>query len=166
MSGVPLDTDEVDAALKESRGASGVPLCGPGGVSEDELLRVRATVERVNRLIDHVADLKAIIAKNHNRDLELMRQRDEALLAPIDARNLHKCAERIAFATMALASSRGRFGHLVRVERAMAGLTFRRLAKASGLSVGYLSDIERGARLATAETAARIAAAIKKARGE
>ena len=125
MSGIPLSIEEVDEA---------------------SLLRVRATVERVERLIDRVAELKggvpsalvrraaelesmlervinetargtissalrdeaialvtkdwgddqtdyitslkAIIAKNHNRDLGLMRERDEALRAYIDAQNV------------------------------------------------------------------------------
>lgn len=96
MSGVPLSIEEVDAALKESRGSSGPPLTDLGGVSEGELLRVRATVEKVNRLSDHVADLKAIIAKNHNRDLELMKQRDEALRAYIDAANVAGLVRRAA----------------------------------------------------------------------
>lgn len=85
MSGVPLSVEEVDTALKESRGSSGPPLTDLGGVCESDLLRVRATVERVNRLIDRVAELKAALEglRYPPRDGEEVRFCDHAA-APCD----------------------------------------------------------------------------------
>ena len=49
----------------------------------------------------------------------------------------------------------------VRVWREYRGMTLERLAKASGLSKGYLSDLERGNRAGPTRTLRKIAAALK-----
>lgn len=49
---------------------------------------------------------------------------------------------------------------IVAYYRARAGLTYKDLSKHTGLSVGYLSDIERGRTQPTIDTIAKIASAL------
>lgn len=57
-----------------------------------------------------------------------------------------------------------RFGKRLRAARDAAELTVRELAKVSGLSVGYLCDVEHGRRWPSKEVAERLEQAFAKPR--
>lgn len=58
------------------------------------------------------------------------------------------------------------FGNKLRDERERLGVTLRDVQRASGLSLGYLSDLEHGRRWATQESAWRLEVAFARLAAE
>lgn len=85
-------------------------------------------------------------------------EEDAADLAIYDARKAELAADDVLPAPVSAAVLRG--SRLLEALRDWRGMTQTRLAEATGLAQGYLSDLERGRRQGTPETLARIATAL------
>lgn len=87
-----------------------------------------------------------------------MTNEDAADLAVYDARKAELAGDDVLPAPVSAAILRG--SRLLEALRDWRGLTQTKLAEATGLAQGCLSDLERGRRQGTPETLARIATAL------
>ena len=108
-------------------------------------------------------ELVVLTRADYDALLEALTEAEEyaADVAIYDARKAELAGAGDAVLPAAVSAALLRGARLLEALRDWRGMTQTRLAEATGLAQGYLSDLERGRRQGTPETLARIAAALE-----